>query len=224
MNIANHIDHTLLKPDATEHAVKALCEEAFEHGFAAVCVNPRHVALCVEKIGGYGIDTVVCSVIGFPLGATVPAVVAMEASVVIGMGAMEVDMVADICAIKQNEFAKVRDGIATVVLATLHANPHARVKVILESHLLSNRELVLSCEACKQAGAHFVKTCTGFSGGGATVEDVEIMRTVVGDQMGVKASGGIKDFQDAIRMIKAGANRIGASSGVIIVEGANQAA
>jgi len=220
--IAGYIDQTLLKPYASYRDVRVLCKEASEHGFAAVCIRPKHVAFAVENIRNYNIKTVVCSVVGFPLD-NLPLLVAVEASVVIGMGAMEVDMVADIGALTQGEYNRVRDGIAMVVMAARQANPQAIVKVILESHLLTNMELVKGCKASKEAGAHFVKTCTGFSGGGATVAHVQLMRETVGDHMGVKASGGIKCYIDAMAMIKAGASRIGASAGVQIVKEAQSA-
>jgi deoxyribose-phosphate aldolase len=214
--IAAMIDHTLLKPDATPDQIAQLCYEARKYGFASVCVNPSHVKLCAELLKNS--DVKVCTVIGFPLGATSPDVKAFEAGDAIDDGAAEIDMVINIGALKVRDYDLVAKDIAGVVRVA-HGRG-ALVKVILETTLLSREEKIAACLISKEAGADFVKTSTGFGGGGATVEDVMLMREIVGPDMGVKASGGVSDFADAQKMIAAGATRIGASAGVKIVSAA----
>lgn len=212
MSIAKLIDHTILKPQATESDVRKLCAEAAEYGFASVCVNPCHVALCAELL--QGTDVKVCTVIGFPLGANISAVKAFEAVEAIRQGATEVDMVLNVGAMKEGKHDLVRADIAAVVAA---AKGQALVKVILETCLLTDEEKRIACRLAKEAGADYVKTSTGFSTGGATAADIALMRAEVGHDMGVKASGGIRDYAAARAMIQAGASRIGASAGVQIV-------
>jgi deoxyribose-phosphate aldolase len=214
MDMAKYIDSTLLKADATEKAIRALCDEAARYGFASVCVNPGWVPLCVDILKDTGVK--VCTVIGFPLGATTTAAKVCEAVEAVSVGAREVDMVLNIGALKGGDTTRVRDDIAAVV-RTVH--PKALVKVILETCLLTREEIVTACKLARGAKADFVKTSTGFSTGGARVEDVALMRETVGPDMGVKASGGIRTAKDAAAMIAAGATRIGASSGAAIVEG-----
>jgi deoxyribose-phosphate aldolase len=213
-DIARLIDHTLLKPDATRAQVEALCREAREHGFATVCVNPAWVELCAELLRGS--STRVCTVVGFPLGATLPEVKAFEAARVVGQGACEVDMVINVGALKSGDYRLVERDIAGVVEKS-HAGG-ALVKVIIEAALLDDDEKVRACVLAKAAGADFVKTSTGFGPGGATAADVALMRRVVGPEMGVKAAGGVRDLQSAQQLIAAGADRIGASVGVKIVQ------
>jgi deoxyribose-phosphate aldolase len=215
LDIAKMIDHTLLKPDATEQEIAQLCFEARKYGFASVCVNPTWVSLCAELLKGSAVK--VCTVIGFPLGATVPEVKAFETENAIRQGATEIDMVINIGALKARDLATVAKDIRGVVNAA-----HARgiiVKVIIETTLLDDEEKTIACLSAKEEGADFVKTSTGFAGGGATVKDVALMRKTVGPQMGVKASGGVRTYEDAESMIKAGATRIGASAGVKIIQG-----
>lgn len=214
-NIAKYIDHTLLKANATEAQIRRLCEEASEYHFASVCVNTCYVPLAAELLKGSGVKT--CCVVGFPLGAMSTAAKAFEAADAVKNGAEEVDMVINIGAVKFGDWDYVAKDIEEVVKAS---HDKALVKVIIETCLLTDDEKVLACRAAKEAGADFVKTSTGFSIGGATVEDIRLMRETVGAEMGVKASGGIKTYEDAIAMIEAGATRIGASSGIAIVEGA----
>ncbi|HEY3310083.1 MAG TPA: deoxyribose-phosphate aldolase [Anaerolineales bacterium] len=211
--LAGWIDHTNLKPDATAAQITKLCEEAREHLFATVCVNPAYVPLAAKQLQGSGVE--VCSVVGFPLGATFPELKASETRQVIATGATEVDMVINIGALKSADFQLVLQDISAVVTV---ATAKARVKVILEMCYLDQREKIIGCLLAKQAGADFVKTSTGFGAGGATVEDVSLMRRVVGNEMGVKAAGGIRTWPDALRMITAGANRLGASAGVLILK------
>jgi deoxyribose-phosphate aldolase len=215
LHIAKMIDHTLLKPDATQQEIAQLCFEARKYGFASVCVNPTWVSLCAELLKGSPVK--VCTVIGFPLGATAPEVKAFETENAIRQGATEIDMVINIGALKARDLEVVAKDIRGVVNAA-----HARgiiVKVIIETVLLTEEEKTIACLIAKEAGADFVKTSTGFAGGGATVQDVALMRKTVGPQMGVKASGGVRTFEDAESMIKAGATRIGASAGVKIIQG-----
>ncbi len=212
MSIAKMIDHTVLKAQATEADVRKLCAEAAEYGFASVCVNPCWVSLCAELLQDTQVK--VCTVIGFPLGANTSAVKAFEAAAAIMQGATEVDMVLNVGAMKDGKYDLVRDDIAAVVEA---AKGKALVKVILETCLLTDEEKRMACRLAKEAGADYVKTSTGFSTGGATVEDIALMRAEVGPQMGVKASGGIRDYAAAQAMVQAGASRIGASAGVQIV-------
>ncbi len=213
--IARTIDHTLLKPNATAEQIAQLCYEARKYHFASVCVNPSYVKLCAQLLRDTD-DVAVCTVIGFPLGATTPEVKAYETSKAIGDGATEIDMVINVGALKSKDWDLVFEDVSRVV-ATSHAGG-ALCKVILETALLTDDEIVAASEICKQAGADFVKTSTGFGPGGATVEDVALMRRVVGPSMGVKASGGVRTLEDAQKMIEAGATRIGASAGVRIVK------
>ncbi len=213
-DIARLIDHTILKPDATQAQIAQLCHEAREYGFAAVCVNPTHVRLCADLLKGS--DVAVCTVVGFPLGATPPEVKAYEAQQAIDDGAIEVDMVINVGALKGAEHDLVERDIA-MVTRTCHNNG-ALCKVIIEAALLTDQEKIAACELAKKAGADYVKTSTGFGPGGATVADVALMRRVVGPSMGVKAAGGIGSFADARGMVEAGATRIGASAGVKIVK------
>lgn len=212
-DIAPYIDHTLLKPEATREDVVKLAEEARKYGFATVCVNSSLVGTAARILSGS--KTMPIAVVGFPLGAALPSAKAFEAREAIRCGAQEIDMVINIGALKATDYELVFKDIATVVEA---AKPRA-VKVILETSQLSREEKVAGCALAKAAGAAFVKTSTGFGGGGATVEDIALMRQVVGDNVGVKASGGIRSSEDAIKMLNAGANRIGASASVAIVTG-----
>jgi len=211
--LARMIDHTLLKPDATLEQVRKLCKEALEYGFWSVCINPTWVALCAKMLQNSKVK--VCTVIGFPLGATSSASKAAEAAEAIRNGATEVDMVLNVGALKSGQPDVVLEDIRAVVKS---AKPRALVKVILETGLLTSEEKVKACELAKQAGADFVKTSTGFGPGGATPEDIALMRKTVGPSMGVKASGGIRDFDTAQAVVKAGASRIGASASVNIVK------
>jgi len=213
--LARMIDHTLLKPDATYDQITQLCSEAREHGFFSVCVNPTWVPVCVRLLGGS--DTKVCTVTGFPLGASMPDVKAFEAWKAIEHGAAEIDMVINVGALRSRDLEPVARDIHSVVCI---AHPGAIVKVIIEAVLLTDEEKILACLLSKESGADFVKTSTGFAGGGATVHDVELMRRVVGPVMGVKAAGGIRTYSDAESMIKAGATRIGASAGIRIIQDA----
>ena len=212
--IAAMIDHTLLKPEATPAQIERLCAEAAEYHFASVCVNPVYIPLAARLLKGTGVK--VCCVVGFPLGAIAPEQKAAEAASCAAMGAEELDMVIHVGAAKAGDWALVQRDIEGVVKA---AAGHT-VKVIIETCLLTDEEKVKACEAAKAAGAHFVKTSTGFSTGGATTHDIALMRKTVGPEMGVKASGGIRDYATAMAMIEAGANRIGASAGIAIVAAA----
>ncbi|MCF6092856.1 deoxyribose-phosphate aldolase [Microaerobacter geothermalis] len=214
IEIAKMIDHTLLKPEATAEMIDKLCEEAKTYGFASVCVNPVWVKRAAENLKGT--DVRVCTVIGFPLGTTTSATKAFETNEAIENGAQEVDMVIHVGALKSGDDQYVREDIAAVVKAS---SERAIVKVILETGLLTDEEKERACRISKEAGAHFVKTSTGFNKGGATAEDIALMRRTVGPEMGVKASGGVRDYKTAKEMIEAGANRIGASSSVAIVNG-----
>ena len=212
MSISGMIDHTALKPDTTKDQIEKLCREAVQFGFASVCVNPCYVSLCSQLLKDTEIK--VCTVIGFPLGATTSAAKAAETTEAIENGATEVDMVINVGAVKSGDFDYVKKDIEAVVQA---AKGKALVKVILETCLLTDEEKRKCCSICKEAGADYVKTSTGFSTGGATVEDIKLMRDTVGAEMGVKASGGIRDYETAKAMIEAGASRIGASASVAIV-------
>ncbi len=214
---ASLIDHTLLKPEASEKDIRKLCEEAAQFGFASVCVNPVWVKKAAGFLKGSGVP--VCTVIGFPLGATLPDVKAYEARRAIFNGATEVDMVINVGALKSGDDCAVEDDIRAVVEAA-HEN-HILCKVIIETALLTDDEKVRACLASKNAGADFVKTSTGFAKGGATVNDVALMRRTVGKDLGVKASGGVKGIEDARAMFAAGATRIGASVGVKIAQEAS---
>ncbi len=210
--MAKYIEHTLLKPDATFDGMDKLCEEAIKYRFKAVCVNSGSVAYVSCKLRGHCVD--VCSVVGFPLGAMHTSTKAFEAEKAIEDGAQELDMVLNIGALKSGDLKTVDADIRTV--RQVSESPVV-LKVIIETSLLTEEEKIRACEIAKKAGADFVKTSTGFSGGGATIEDVVLMRSVVGPTMGVKASGGIKDFATASAMIAAGADRIGAGAGVTII-------
>ena len=212
--IAAMIDHTLLKPEAIPAQIEKLCAEAAEYHFASVCVNPVYIPLAARLLKGTGVK--VCCVVGFPFGAIAPEQKAAEAASCAAMGAEELDMVIHVGAAKAGDWALVQRDIEGVVKA---AAGHT-VKVIIETCLLTDEEKVKACEAAKAAGAHFVKTSTGFSTGGATTHDIALMRKTVGPEMGVKASGGIRDYETAMAMIEAGANRIGASAGIAIVAAA----
>ncbi len=209
--LAKTIDHTLLKPDATAAQILKICDEAKAYGFASVCVNPSRIALVAKALEGT--DVTPCCVVGFPLGAIPSESKAAEAAVAVKNGAREIDMVIDIGAAKDGDWARVEADIAAVKAAC----GSARLKVIIETCLLTDDEKVQACLAAKRASADFVKTSTGFSKGGATVEDVRLMRQTVGPEMGVKASGGIHNRAEALAMLEAGATRIGASSGIAIV-------
>ena len=211
---ASLIDHTLLKPDASQTEIKHLCEEAAQYHFASVCVNPTWVRACACHLQGSGVP--VCTVIGFPLGATLPDVKAYEARRAIMDGAREVDMVINVGALKSGDDCLVEHDIRAVVEV---AHEHdVTCKVIIETALLTDDEKVRACQAAKSAGADFVKTSTGFAKGGATVGDIALMRRTVGAELGVKASGGVKSMADARAMVEAGATRIGASVGVKIAQ------
>jgi deoxyribose-phosphate aldolase len=216
-DLAAMIDHTLLKPDGTEEQIRTLCAEARDNSFATVCVNPTWVGLCAELLRGSPVK--VCTVVGFPLGATMPEVKAYETERAIAAGAAEIDMVQNVGALKSRDYRHVHEDVAAVVRAA-HAR-QATVKVIIEAALLSDEEKVESCAIAQAAGADYVKTSTGFGPGGATAADVALMRAVVGPTIGVKAAGGIRTAQDASEMIAAGATRLGASAGIRIVREAS---
>ncbi|NOY61446.1 MAG: deoxyribose-phosphate aldolase [Calditrichaeota bacterium] len=205
------IDHTLLKPEATEEQIVQLCAEAKIHHFASVCVNPVWAALCAQEL--HGSDVMVCSVIGFPLGANTTRMKTRETAGAVADGADEIDMVIHVGKLKAGDLHSVHTDIHEVVRAA----DGRHVKVIIETCLLTDEEKVAACTVAKLAGAHFVKTSTGFNKAGATIQDVNLMRKVVGDEMGVKAAGGIRDYEKAMEMIRAGANRIGASASISIV-------
>ncbi|NLY20949.1 MAG: deoxyribose-phosphate aldolase [Tissierellia bacterium] len=209
MDINMYIDHTLLKADATEDKILELCDDAIEYKFKAVCVNPYWVRLCKEKL--INSDVLVATVIGFPLGANTSKIKALETEDAIVNGANEIDMVINIGELKNGNYEAVLNDIKAVVEA---AKDKAIVKVIIETALLNDEEIVKACELAKDAGANFVKTSTGFSTSGAKLEDVRLMKNTVGDELEVKASGGVSDIDTAIEMIKAGATRIGTSAGV----------
>ena len=213
-SLAKYIDHTLLKPDATTDDIRRICDEAKKYQFASVCVNPSQIKLVAELLSGSGVTP--CCVIAFPFGATTPESKANETFDAINNGAREVDMVINIGAVKSGDWMLVKRDIEAVVGA---AKGRALVKVIIEACLLTDEEIVKACTVAKLAGADFVKTSTGYSTGGAKAEDVRLMRQTVGPDMGVKASGGIHNYQECVEMIKAGANRIGASAGIAIVTG-----
>ncbi|WP_155591652.1 deoxyribose-phosphate aldolase [Lysinibacillus cavernae] len=213
-NFARMIDHTLLKAETTKEQIEKLCAEAKQFNFASVCVNPTWVKRSSELLQGS--DVLVCTVIGFPLGANTPALKAFEVKDAIANGAQEVDMVINIGALKDKNYELVQADIAAVVEA---AKGSALVKVIIEACLLTDEEKVKACELAVAAGADYVKTSTGFSTGGATAEDISLMRKTVGPELGVKASGGVRSLEDMKKMVEAGATRIGASSGVAIMNG-----
>lgn len=213
MNLAKYIDHTALKPETTKAQIAQLAQEAREYEFMSVCVNPSHVKYAKSLLEGT--DVLVCTVIGFPLGANTPAVKAFETKDAIANGAGEVDMVINIGALKDKNYDLVAEDIKAVV----DAAGDVTTKVIIETALLTDEEKVKACEIAQAQGADFVKTSTGFSSGGATKEDVALMRKTVGPDMGVKASGGVRSYEDVMTMIEAGATRIGASAGVQILKG-----
>ena len=212
MNIAKLIDHTVLKPNTTKEDVMKVLEEAKKYNFASVCINPTWVKLAAEELAGHDVD--VCTVIGFPLGANTTETKVFETKDVIAKGATEVDMVINVGALKDGDNEFVENDIREVVEA---AKGKALVKVIIETCLLTDEEKVRACELSVKAGADFVKTSSGFSTGGATAEDIALMRKTVGENVGVKASGGVRTREDAEKMIEAGASRIGASASVAIV-------
>lgn len=216
--LARYIDHTILKPDATQAQVDALCAEAAQYGFASVCVNGLWVARCAKKLRGTGVK--VCAVVGFPLGAMDSRTKGFETRNAVENGADEIDMVLNIGALKSGDWKTVEEDIRAVLRACRQTT---KLKVILECCLLTDEEKVTACTIVKKAGAHFVKTSTGFSKSGATAQDVALMRRTVGPGMGVKAAGGIRSTEDALSMIRAGATRIGASSSIAIVSGAQGA-
>lgn len=214
MDIARYIDHTILKPEATINQIKKLCQEALAYNFASVCINPTHVKLATELLQNS--DVKVCTVVGFPLGANLTSTKVYETEQALNDGATEIDMVINIGALKSGDEKLVEQDIADVVAKT---HQHGGIcKVIIETALLTDEEKVKACQLSKKVGADFVKTSTGFSRSGATVEDVALMRQTVGPELGVKASGGIRTWLDAKNMIAAGANRLGVSAGVQIVE------
>lgn len=217
-SLAKYIDHTILKADASLNDVQKVCDEAKRYNFASVCVNTAFIRFVADSLEGSGVAP--CCVVGFPLGAMVTEAKAYETTCAVNNGAKEVDMVINIGAIKSGDWKLVTKDIEDVVNA---ARGRAIVKVIIEACFLTDEEKVKACAVSKLAGAYFVKTSTGFSTGGATVEDVRLMRQTVGTDLGVKASGGVKTYEDAVKMIKAGANRLGTSSGVAIVSGGSQA-
>lgn len=212
-NVAAYIDHTLLKPEATRDEVIKLCEEARRFSFATVCVNGSNVGLAARLLAGSSAKAI--AVVGFPLGAMMPSAKAFEAREAVRQGAAEIDMVLNIGALKSKDYETVFEDIAAVV----KASKPAPVKVILETSQLTQEEKIIACALSKAAGAAFVKTSTGFGGGGATVADIELMRRIVGPEMGVKASGGVRSLDDAHKLIAAGADRLGASASVAIVSG-----
>nr|WP_202113750.1 MULTISPECIES: deoxyribose-phosphate aldolase [unclassified Gilliamella] len=213
MNYANYIDHTLLAMNATKDQITKLCEEAKQYHFYSVCVNSGYVPLVASLLKGS--DVKVCSVVGFPLGAMLTSAKAFETEMAVKAGAQEIDMVINVGWLKSNDWDAVKQDIEAV----FNACGAVPLKVILETCLLTKDEIVKVCEICKQIGVAFVKTSTGFSVSGATVEDVKLMRDTVGNAMGVKASGGIRDRQTAEKMVQAGASRLGASAGIAIVSG-----
>ena len=212
-NLAHLIDHTMLSPDATPDKIAQLCVEACRYSFASVCVNPSNIKLCSELLRGSAVK--VCSVIGFPFGATLPEIKVLETQAVLQYGANEVDMVINIGALKGGDLELVARDIRGVVTTAHTAS--ALCKVIIETAMLTDEEKVTACLLAKEAGADFVKTSTGYGGGGATIKDIALMRRVVGPEIGVKASGGIHTREEAEAMVKAGATRIGASAGVKII-------
>ena len=213
MNLAKYIDHTLLKPDSTREQIDKILEEAKKYQFKSVCINPTHVSYASQQL--LDTDVLVCTVIGFPLGATTTDVKVFETENAIKNGASEIDMVINIGALKDQRYDEVQKDIEGVIAA---ANGKT-VKVIIETVLLTDEEKVKACELAEKAGATFVKTSTGFAGGGATPEDVKLMKDTVGNRLEVKASGGVRSLEDFEKMIEAGATRIGASAGVQIIEG-----
>jgi len=215
--LAKMIDSTNVKATASRSDIEKLCKDAVHHGFGCVCVNPIYVKLTSQLLKGS--DVKVCSTVGFPFGATLPEIKALEAIKAVENGAQELDMVINLSALKSGNYEAVKKDIAAVVDAK-RLDERIIVKVIIETACLTDEEKIVACKLAKDAGADFVKTCTGFFGKGATVEDVRLMRQTVGEAMGVKAAGGIRTYADAVAMIRAGANRIGTSTAVQIIEGA----
>ena len=213
MKLSKYIDHTLLKPEATKAMIQKLCEEAKEHDFMSVCINPYWVSYCKKQLEGS--DVLVCTVIGFPLGANTIETKVYETETAVSHGADEIDMVINIGAVKDGNYDYLVKEISAVVEAAMGRT----VKVIIETCLLTDDEKILACKAALEAKASFVKTSTGFSTGGATVEDVKLMKSVVGNNAKVKASGGVRSSEDLEKMLAAGAERIGTSSGVQLVSG-----
>lgn len=212
MSYAKYIDHTLLKPDATTQQIDQLINEAKAYQFKSICIHPGHVRHAAEKLGDS--DVLICTVIGFPLGATSTETKVFETEDAIKNGAQEIDMVLNIGALREQDYERVEADISAVVQA---AN-HKTVKVIIETCLLTDEEKVKACELSQSAGADFVKTSTGFAGGGATTHDVQLMKETVGQAMEVKASGGVRTADDFLQMLEAGATRVGASAGVVIID------
>ncbi|WP_145467598.1 deoxyribose-phosphate aldolase [Staphylococcus pettenkoferi] len=212
MSYAKYIDHTLLKPDATTQQIDQLINEAKAYQFKSICIHPGHVRHAAEKLGDS--DVLICTVIGFPLGATSTETKVFETEDAIKNGAQEIDMVLNIGALKEQDYERVEADISAVVQA---AN-HKTVKVIIETCLLTDEEKVKACELSQSAGADFVKTSTGFAGGGATTHDVQLMKETVGQAMEVKSSGGVRTADDFLQMLEAGATRVGASAGVAIID------
>lgn len=210
--ISGMIDHTLLRATATSDEIREYCRQAVEYNFASVCVNPYHVKLVTECLKGSEVR--VCTVVGFPLGANTLAVKVFEAERAVEEGAQEIDMVINIAALKEGNISYVENEIREVV----KASKKAIVKVIIETCYLSDDEKIAACEAAKRAGAHFVKTSTGFGTSGAKLEDVILMKKAVEDSLGVKASGGVKSLEDAVKFIEAGVSRIGTSSGISLIK------
>lgn len=212
--LEKYIDHTVLKPESKDIDIQKACMEALDYQFKAVCINPTWVSYASDQLKHSDVAT--CTVIGFPLGATTTAIKVEEAKQAVKDGAKEVDMVINIGALKSEDYALVHDDIQAVVAAV---GDQSLVKVIIETCLLGRHEKIRACEIAKRAGADFVKTSTGFSTGGATVEDIKLMRSTVGPDMGVKASGGVRTYEEAVQMIEAGATRIGTSNGAAIIDG-----
>lgn len=216
-DMAKYIDHTYLKPEASVNEIRKICDEAKKYHCASVCVNPSYIQYVAQQLEGSGVTP--CCVIAFPFGTSTPEAKAFEASDAASKGAREIDMVINVGAIKSGDWLLVKRDIEGVVNAV---KGRAKVKVIIEACLLTDEEKVKACTVAKLAGAAFVKTSTGYSTGGATVEDVRLMRVTVGPEMGVKASGGVRTYDDAIAMLKAGANRLGCSSTMKIVSGVKE--
>ncbi|MGO0122522.1 deoxyribose-phosphate aldolase [Desulfothermobacter acidiphilus] len=214
-NLARRIDHTLLRPEAGEKDIKRLCAEALQYGFFAVCVNPTYVSLAVEELKGSSVR--VCTVVGFPLGANCTVTKVVEAQQAAKDGAEEFDLVINVGALRDRRLDYLREELRAVRAAVADCCPHGVLKVILETALLTREEKLLGCELVLEAGAHFVKTSTGFGSGGATIDDVKLLRQAVGGRAGVKAAGGIRTLEDFLSMLEAGADRIGTSSGVKII-------
>jgi deoxyribose-phosphate aldolase len=213
---AQMVDHTLLRPEATRSGIRELCREAVAYGFGAVCVNPAYVSLAAQELVGSAVK--VCTVIGFPLGATSVAAKVAEADQAAADGALEFDLVPNLGALKERDLAYLENELAKVIAAARGMRREAVIKVILETALLTDEEKLLGCRLAASQGADFVKTSTGFGPGGATAADVRLLRSAVGTELGVKAAGGIRDLATALEMIAAGANRIGTSSGVKILK------